>query len=156
MRPRRGGFSFDTHNGKPRKFKGLRRMGRARGDGGARVAEAVVAAVPALAVSTGDLAPPDNEESVPPTPGVELLYPVQKKVWNLNEKVRNTTCCVQGGISLLAEGEGGVEGEGRTHREHLEATQKIESRAEIRKELWALTCRPELTHTFLFVLFCGP
>lgn len=39
-------------------------------------------------VETGEIAAPVNEGSVPPTPGVETLDPVQKKLRNLNKKVR--------------------------------------------------------------------
>jgi hypothetical protein len=71
----------------------LRRRGGTCGNGsaGAGVAEPTAAAEtrPAiLAVETGELAVPDNEGSVSPTPGVEPLDPVQKKVRNLNRKVR--------------------------------------------------------------------
>lgn len=84
----------NTDGGKQRKRKGPKEKGgegaAARRDGGAGAgaagSESKSAAAPALAVETGDLAA-NNEESVPPTPGVEPLDPVQKKVRNLNKKV---------------------------------------------------------------------
>jgi translation initiation factor 2A len=81
----------NTDGGKPRKRKGPKEKGgegaAARRDGGAGAAGSVVA--PALAVETGGLVVDNNEESVPPTPGLDALDPVQKKVRNLNKKVRN-------------------------------------------------------------------
>ena len=88
----------NTDSGKPRKRKGPKEKGSTRGDGGAGAPEP--AAVPALAVETDDLVAANNEESVPPTPGVEPLDPVQKKVRNLNKKVRNATQFVQKGSRL--------------------------------------------------------
>ncbi|KAF8260526.1 hypothetical protein EI94DRAFT_1811534, partial [Lactarius quietus] len=115
----------NADNGKPRKRKGPKEKGGARGDAGAGAGAAEPAAAPALAVETDDLAPPNNEESVPPTPGVEPLDPAQKKVRNLNKKLK--------AIEELKEK--------AARGERLEATQlkKIESEAEIRKELGALS-----------------
>ena len=83
----------NTDNAKPRKRKGPKEKGAARGDVGAGTgAGTAEPAAAALVVETGDLAAAatvNNEESVPPTPGVEPLDPVQKKVRNLNKKVRN-------------------------------------------------------------------
>lgn len=115
-----------------RKRKGPKEKGgegaAARRDGGAGAASGsapVPAAAPALAVETGDLAANNNEESVPPTPGVEALDPVQKKVRNLNKKLK----AIEDLKEKAARGE------------RLEATQlkKIESEAEIRKEFEALS-----------------
>lgn len=124
--------------GKPRKRKGPKEKGgegnaAARRDAGAGAGAgaarsgSAAAAPPALAVETGDLAA-NNEESVPPTPGVEPLDPVQKKVRNLNKKLK--------AIEELKEK--------ATRGERLEATQlkKIESEADIRKELGALNVSP--------------
>ncbi|KAF8256983.1 eukaryotic translation initiation factor eIF2A-domain-containing protein [Lactarius quietus] len=125
----------NADNGKPRKRKGPKEKGGARGDAGAGAGAAEPAAAPALAVETDDLAPPNNEESVPPTPGVEPLDPAQKKVRNLNKKV---DC-----PSLRSEKLKAIEElkEKAARGERLEATQlkKIESEAEIRKELGALS-----------------
>ncbi|KAF8256982.1 hypothetical protein EI94DRAFT_1709825 [Lactarius quietus] len=126
----------NADNGKPRKRKGLKEKGGARGDAGAGAAEP--AAAPALAVETGDLVPPNNEESVPPMPGVEPLGPAQKKVRNLNKKVE----CP----SLRSDKLKAIEElkEKAARGERLEATQlkKIESEAEIRKGLGALSASP--------------
>ncbi|KAH9173058.1 translation initiation factor eIF-2A [Lactarius sanguifluus] len=119
-----------------RKRKGPKEKGgegaAARRDGGAGAASVsapvpvpVPVAAPALAVETGDLASNNNEESVPPTPGVEPLDPVQKKFRNLNKKLK----AIEDLKEKAARGE------------RLEATQlkKIESEAEIRKEFEALS-----------------
>jgi translation initiation factor 2A len=69
----------NTDNGKPRKCKGPKEKGAARGDGGAGAgAGTAEPAAAALVVDTGDLeaAAVNNEESVPPTSGVEPLDPV--------------------------------------------------------------------------------
>jgi translation initiation factor 2A len=73
-------------NGKSRKRKGPKEKsdGVGRREGG-NVPESS-SSVPSLEVDGG--APPMNDDSVPPTPGVEPLDPVQKKVRNLNKKVR--------------------------------------------------------------------
>ena len=82
--------------GKQRKRKGPKEKGgdgaaaRREGGGDGAAAAAVVAASP-LAVETGGFVANINEESVPPTPGLEALDPVQKKVRNLNKKVRNAS-----------------------------------------------------------------
>ncbi|KAI9451986.1 eukaryotic translation initiation factor eIF2A-domain-containing protein [Lactarius psammicola] len=116
----------NNDGGKPRKRKGPKEKGgegaAGRRDGGAGAAGS--AAGPALVVETGDIVA-NNEESVPPTPGVEALDPVQKKVRNLNKKLK----AIEDLKEKAARGE------------RLEATQlkKIESEADIRKELGALS-----------------
>ena len=87
--------SPNTDAEKPRKRKAPKKGGAARGDGGAGAGAGAgeVTAAPesgpaALVVETGGMATPINEGSVPPTPGVEPLDPAQKKVRNLNKKVR--------------------------------------------------------------------
>ena len=73
-------------NGKPRKRKGPKEKGERgeRRDGGPGL-ESSAAVTPVLEVNSSDLA--TNDGSVPPTPGVEALDPVQKKVRNLSKKV---------------------------------------------------------------------
>ena len=71
---------------KQRKRKGPKEKG---GDGGRRDdgprLESPVPVAPISTVDSGELA--TNESSIPPTPGVESLDPVQKKVRNLSKKV---------------------------------------------------------------------
>jgi translation initiation factor 2A len=79
--------SPNTDSRKPRKRKGPKEKGGARDNAGAGAgaAEPSAAAEPAaLVVETGELAVPVNEGSVPPTPGVELLDPAQKKLRNVS------------------------------------------------------------------------
>ena len=92
-----GAVASQTDGAKQRKRKGPKEKGgegaAARRDGGAGAGAAGSAfgsaPAPALAVETGGLVANNNEESVPPTPGLDALDPVQKKVRNLNKKVRN-------------------------------------------------------------------
>ncbi|KAI0294651.1 eukaryotic translation initiation factor eIF2A-domain-containing protein [Multifurca ochricompacta] len=122
-----GSLPPNPDNGKPRKRKGLKERGEGSGrrDGGI-VAESPAAVLPVLKVNTGELEA--NEDSVPPTPGLEPLDPVQKKVRNLNKKLK--------AIDDLKEK--------AARGERLEATQlkKIESEADIRKELATLGVSP--------------
>ena len=77
----------------PQKRKAPKKGGAARGDGlaGVRAGAAEVTAEPvALVVETGGMTTPINEGSVLPTPEVEPLDPVQKKVRNLDKKVRDS------------------------------------------------------------------
>ena len=76
----------NTHGGKPRKRKRPKEKGAAYGDGGYQSRRGCGCAN--SRGRTGDVAA-TNEELTPPTPGVEPLYPVQKKVRNLNKKVRS-------------------------------------------------------------------
>ena len=78
----------NSDNGKPRKRKGPKEKseGGGRREGGAGP-ESSAAVPPPLKVDTCELA--TNDGSVPPTPGIEPLDPVQKKVRNLNKKVRH-------------------------------------------------------------------
>ncbi|KAH9974523.1 eukaryotic translation initiation factor eIF2A-domain-containing protein [Russula compacta] len=111
-------------SGKPRKRKGPKEKGERgeRRDGGLGL-ESSAAVTPVLEVNSSDLA--TNDGSVPPTPGVESLDPVQKKVRNLSKKLK--------AIDELKEKAG--------RGERLEVTQlkKIESEVDIRKELAALS-----------------
>ena len=98
--------SPNTDAEKPRKRKVPKKGGAARGDGGAGAgagagAAEVTAEPAALVVETGGTATPINEGSVPPTPGVEPLDPVQKKVRNLNKKVRDSPDESKEGRSLF-------------------------------------------------------
>jgi len=144
--------------GKPRKRKGQKEKEKEKekkekkenSGGAAAPAQAPTPTpAPALVVETDDLAGSNEGSSVPPTPGLEPLDPTQKKVRNLNKKVRELlvrvssegklTCwlghtCVQ--LKAIEELK-----EKSTRGERLEATQlkKIESEADIRKELAALS-----------------
>jgi len=73
----------NTDSAKPRKRKGPKENGGRR-DGGPRL-ESPAAAAPVSKVNSSEFA--TKEGSIPPTPGVESLDPVQKKVRNLNKKV---------------------------------------------------------------------
>jgi translation initiation factor 2A len=75
----------NTDSTKPRKRKGLKEKGDGgRRDGGPQLESPAVTA-PLSKDDSSELA--TNEGSVPPTPGVESLDAVQKKVRNLSKKV---------------------------------------------------------------------
>ncbi|KAA1475845.1 translation initiation factor eIF-2A [Dentipellis sp. KUC8613] len=106
---------------KPAKDKKERTDGNTNGNGNANEGSA---APPQLKINGG--VPPVGDASVPPTPGGDgALDPIQKKIRNLNKKLK--------AIDELKE---------KADRgERLEATQlkKIESEAEIKKELASLS-----------------
>jgi len=114
--------NFD--GGKPRKRKGPKEKGDGGGrrDGGAGLETLAVVASNVKVDNDGAATSKDAE---PPTPGVEPLDPVQKKIRNLSKKLK--------AIDDLKEK--------AARGERLEATQlrKIESEVDIRKELTALS-----------------
>jgi len=78
--------NFDS--GKPRKRKGPKEKGEGGGrrDGGPGLG-ALAVVVPSVKVDSDGVA--TNKDPEPPTPGVEPLDPVQKKIRNLSKKVGN-------------------------------------------------------------------
>ncbi|KAN0107285.1 translation initiation factor eIF-2A [Russula decolorans] len=117
----------NTDSAKPRKRKGPKERGKGDGrrDGGPQF-ESPADAAPVSKVNSSE--PATNEDSISHTSGVESLDPVQKKVRNLSKKLK--------AIDELKEK--------AARGQHLEATQlkKIESEADIRKELAALSVLP--------------
>ncbi|KAI0044131.1 translation initiation factor eIF-2A [Auriscalpium vulgare] len=109
--------------------KGGEKEKKEGGGGGGGVGSGKRSPLPPLEVKTNGngsaLKAPVPEEPVPPTPGGDLLDPAQKKIRNLNKKLK----AIDELKEKLARGE------------RLEATQvkKIDSEAEIRKELASLS-----------------
>jgi translation initiation factor 2A len=84
----------NTDNAKPRKRKGPKEKGVDGGRrGGGPQLESPAAAAPVSKVNSSE--PLTDEGSIPPTPGVESLDPVQKKVRNLSKKVSQRLPIVQ-------------------------------------------------------------
>ena len=127
---------------KPRKRKGPKEKAGGVGQRDGKTVETSAAAGPVLKVDSGDLA--TIAGSIPLTPGVEPLDPVQKKVRNLSKKVSYYLFILNNSslISSLSPQLKAIDElkEKAARGEHLEATQlkKIESEIDIRKELEAL------------------